>query len=173
MKSFTAKKINNKLVVELPPSPSSSYTIFFYFISVILLSLICYVLLYFHPNFVKAFAISFVPIALLIFNFKINVWNTFGNETIEIDKIKVSSTLDYKFIYKKRTTEYIIGGGVFYFISSKDGSKIEVNETVPVDHKKSKFKIILIDDGKKIYQSSNFLTYDELLDLKEKLVGSK
>ena len=159
--------------MELPPSPTSSYTIFFYFISLILLSLISFIFIYFSPNFLKSFAIALLPMALFIFNFKINIWNTFGKETIVIDELKVASTLDYKYIYKMRTSEHYIGGGNLMFISSKDGSQSGLNDIVSEEHIKSKFRIVLIDDGKKIYQSSNFLSFNELKVLKENLIIPK
>lgn len=172
MSTFTVKKIKDKYMLELLPSPSSSYTLFFYFISFILLSIISYIFLYFAPNFIKSFAIALLPLALFVFNFKINIWNTFGKETIVIDQVKVVSTLDYKYIYKTRTTEHFLGGGEIRFISSKDGSESGLNDLISEDHKRSKFRIILKDDGKKIYQSSNFLNYEELKTLKETLIIS-
>ena len=94
-------------------------------------------------------------------------------ETLVIDEVKINSTLNYKYIYKISAIEKYIGGGEIILQSSKDGSKIRLDEHLSEEHKKSKFRILLIDQGEKIFQSSNFLSFEDANYLKETLIFPK
>ncbi len=169
MHTLHIKSIKDKHIVELLPAPMSSFALFFYFISLLLLSSIVYIFLGFRPNIIKALAFAFIPIALFIFNLKVNIWNMFGKETLVIDYLKILSTLDYSYVFKKKTTEHLIGGGNLYVQSSKDGSKRKLSDSIPSDHSQSKFRLLLIDQGETIYQSSNFIDYNEVAQLRSSL----
>ncbi len=162
-------KFENRTILTLPPSPYSVYSIFNYILSIFLICSIVFVSNYFLPSIITATAAAFVPIALLIFNFKVNVWNIFGVETIVLYSKNITSTLDYKHIYQLKTTEYNTTKKDLKFISSKDGSKLTIDSPELPEHQKSKFRLYFEKKDKKIYHSSNFISYKDLLELKKHL----
>jgi hypothetical protein len=170
METISVKELEDRLIITLPPSPKSSYSIFFYLISILLIGLIVYICLSFFPKFILAFGVALIPIALLIFNFKINVWNVFGVETLVIHPKKLTSELNYRYIYKIKTTEFEKKKSKILLLSSKDGQKIALDDPSFNEHKKNRFRIVLENDSKKSYQSTNFITYDDVIKLKAFLI---
>lgn len=165
MGKMEVKELQNQVIITINPSPKSSYSIFFYIISILLLISIIYICAYFFPKFLLAFGVALIPIALLIFNFKINIWNIFGRETIVSYKDKITSTLEYKFIYQTKTKEYPKSKSTFYVLSSKDGSKLKFEDPNLNEHRNNKFRLIMENNKEKIFQSTNFIEFEDVKKL--------
>lgn len=163
------KKIDNKTIVKLLPSPTSAYSIFSYVLSLILLSVIIYICYAFFPSYITAFAVALIPVALLVFNLKVNIWSIFGEETLVLTKSKLSSSMDYQYIYNKKSAEFDKSKGEYMLLSSKDGSFHPILSKDLEEHKSNKFRIVLRENDKTIYQTSNILTYQQVQELQENL----
>jgi len=173
MDTLEAKRNDGTIILKLLPSPTNPFAIANFLLSGLLIAAVATICYYFFPSYVKAISISLIPIALFVFNFKVNIWNIFGVETLVLTPQKLVSTLDYKHIYQRKTEEFKASPKDLKLISSKDGSKLNLNDEKLPEHTKNRFRLYFEKNNKKIYQSSKFITYNEVIKLQEVLVRKK
>jgi len=158
-----------KISIELQGKAASPYSIFSTGLFLLLISLIIFFAIRWAHNPVVAMGVSFLPLVLLVFLFKIIIWNFVGKETIILGKTDMRVFYDYKVIYKKVIKTFNFKKYKIHCISNVTGDQLLLQDVT--GHEKGIFKLKFVMDKNQEYISAMNVTKEELIEIK-KLVGA-
>ncbi len=165
------KKAGAKSIIELEGKLKSSYSIFYLVLfSIILLSSLALIIFWrAHP--ITLLAVLFIPSVLLVFLFKIILWNIFGKETLVFGKRDLRVFYDYTFIYNKTIKNYNFEQ-LTIKVRSNTSEDVVALETLEINEQEKMLYKLVFEMDEITYQSSFSLMPTEIKILQES-IGSK
>lgn len=167
------KKSGGKNIIEIKGKLSNPYSIFSLIIF-ILLALLCFIIIVkWHQSPVIVLSALFIPLVLLVFLFKIVLWNVLGTETMVFGKNDLRVFYDYKVIYNKTIKNYNFDQFQLKLRSNTSTEQILLSDNTANITPKALYKLVFdMDKNKEMYQSSFSLKGSEVLQL-QTLIGTQ
>lgn len=156
---------DNTIVIHLEPKPRSLYSIITLIFFIVFLVLAVFLPWKFQASPVTAIALLFVPLAVLIFLFKILIWNLFGKETIVIKKKEIEDIYDYKYIYPILRNTYKKNKFVIKFKTNSTNDLISLGQGLDNSFKDDLFKLVIVYDKDSSFMSSKSFNQEKVKEI--------
>ena len=160
---------NKTTILSLKPAINQTYSVINILVFVSMILLVVYILLNFQNRLITGAALLFVPLAILIFLFKILIWLLFGKETISIEKDKVVAQIDYKYIYAPTIKTFNYNQFSILLKSNKSEELLTPEQATSSEHKGDLFKICLKFTDTEYFESAVNLDQEGIKDAINKL----
>lgn len=153
------------VIIQLESKPKSLYSVITIVIFIIFLALAILLPLKFQSSPITAIALLFIPLAVLIFMFKIIIWNLFGKETIVIKKDIIESIFDYKYIYPTLRKKYKRKKFKVMIRTNSSSEELTLTEAQNIEKKNQLYKLVIYHDKDESFMTSKSFGYNKLSEI--------